>query len=98
MSRYSCCHRHKYSGETTCNCCHDHDCKGKTTYAPSNRPHRHFVEGCTKSEDGHRHYYLIPTSMDIPCPDGSHYHCIKGPTDPECGHIHYIEDVTSVEC
>lgn len=97
MSRNCCCHRHKYSGETTCDCCHDHECKGKTTYAPYDPNHIHYCEGCTTKDDGHRHYYCIPTSKPIPCPDGGHYHCIKGKVEYCCDHIHYYDDVTSVE-
>lgn len=97
MSRDKCCHRHKFSGETTCDCGHDHEYKGKTTYAPSYVPHIHYVECCTSKDDGHRHYCCIPTGPAIPCPDGGHYHCIEGPTDPACGHIHYIYDYTSIE-
>lgn len=98
MSRdYDCCHRHKFSGETSCDFGHEHDFKGKTTYAPNCVPHIHYVECCTSKEDGHRHCVMIPTSREITCPDGSHFHYINGQTECECGHIHCINECTSEE-
>ncbi|KYH34019.1 YmaF family protein [Clostridium tepidiprofundi DSM 19306] len=97
MSRNCCCHRHKYSGYTTCNCGHAHKCKGKTTYAPYDPHHIHYCEAYTKKEDGHCHCYLIPTSEPIPAPCGGHYHYINGPVEFNDCHNHHFNDCTSVE-
>jgi YmaF-like protein len=94
-----CCHRHSYKGVTSCDCCHEHECKGKTTYASYDPHHIHYCEGCTEKEDGHRHYYCIPTSEPIPdpCSCCGHYHYINGPVEFADGHIHNYNDCTSVE-
>ena len=92
------CHKHCFSGKTSCDCNHSHPYKDKkTSEAPDGVPHIHYAEGWTSHADGHKHYFCIPTSIDYPSPDGGHFHYIRGEVQPEDGHIHFIDDKTSKE-